>query len=262
MPAGSFDPNDPYSVPPAPPAGWEWRFENGKWTMRRRADNPAPPQDEKDPTLPPDHPDQHPDKPKPPGTGSGNTGPYGPKDGPWDGGGSPKFDWPQFNPPTIEPGTFSFREFEGFDPWVNPTKDDIANEPGYAFARDEGLKAAENSAAARGTLRTGGTIKDLIGWGNSFAEQNASRVFDRKFATWGATNQNKLGAWAANKDLAFGTFDRNELSRFNAFDRNYAGARDAFIFNKFEPAKMTFQDIYNRWKAKGDWLSDAAKGDD
>lgn len=185
-----------------------------------------------------------------------------PRNGPGDTGGgddfnfggdgftSPGFDGPKFNAPVYTPGEFNYREFEGFDPFVQPTREQIENEPGYAFARDEGLKAAENSAAARGTLRTGGTIKDLIGWGNRFAEQNASRVFDRSYNLWGQNNQNKLQAWGANRDLAFGAFDRNESARQGAFDRNYQGAKDSFFYNEFEPARMTFDDAYRRW-AKG-----------
>ena len=168
---------------------------------------------------------------------------------------SPNFKWPQFNPQTFTPLDFSYEPFGGFDKFAAPTPDEIQSEPGYAFARDEGLRAAENSAAARGTLRTGGTIKDLIGWGNRFADQNASKVYDRKMNLWGKENENKYTTWTGNRDLAWGSYDRNERAREAAFGLNYQGARDAFQFNEFEPAKLTFADMFNRWKAQGDWLS-------
>lgn len=168
--------------------------------------------------------------------------PTGPREFNFGGGDDPSFDFPEWTPPQ-----FSYADFPGFDKFVMPTKEQIGAEPGYAFARDEGQRAAENSAAARGTLRTGGTIKDLIAWGDKFADQNASHVIDRAFQTWGAENQNKFQSWEGNRQNALSTFDRN-----------YTGSRDAFQFNKFEPAKLKFADMYNRFKAKGDWLSQIA----
>lgn len=60
-----------------------------------------------------------------------------------------------------------------------PTLADLRGSPGYQFARDEGLKAIERSAAAKGTLLTGGTLKALAGYGTGLADQTYGQHFDR-----------------------------------------------------------------------------------
>lgn len=104
--------------------------------------------------------------------------------------------WPQYFGPTRP--TFNFGPVPQFKaPRFNaPTLQDAQNEPGYAFARDEGLGALEHSAAARGLARTGGTYKGLMAWNNKFAEQNYGNVFNRAL---------------------------------QAFDRLYAGTRDEYM---------------------------------
>ena len=49
--------------------------------------------------------------------------------------------------------------------------------PGYQFRLQQGLKGVEDSAAARGTLLTGGTVKDL----NDYAQGSASQEFDNEY---------------------------------------------------------------------------------
>ena len=49
--------------------------------------------------------------------------------------------------------------------------------PGYQFRLQQGLKGVEDSAAARGTLLTGGTIEDL----NDYAQGSASQEFDNEY---------------------------------------------------------------------------------
>jgi hypothetical protein len=100
-------------------------------------------------------------------------------------------------------------------------------EPGYEFARREGQRALENAAAGRGVLRTGGTLKDLIGWGNKFAEQNYANVFNR----------------------AGDIFERNFGVERDIFDRSYRGALDEFQPRQRQ-SELTFEDNYRRWKAQ------------
>lgn len=76
-----------------------------------------------------------------------------------------------------------------------PTMEDAYNEPGYQFRVNAGNQALERSAAARGVLRTGGTLKDLVEYGQNFAAQEYGQVFNRALSS---------------------------------YDRQYQGARDAF----------------------------------
>jgi hypothetical protein len=53
----------------------------------------------------------------------------------------------------------------------------LETSPGYQFRLGEGLKALERSAAARGTLLTGGTLKGLARYGQDYASNEyANRV--------------------------------------------------------------------------------------
>jgi hypothetical protein len=52
-------------------------------------------------------------------------------------------------------------------------------DPGYQFALDEGLKAAQKSAAARGTLKGGGTMKELTRYGTGVAQQGYQQSWER-----------------------------------------------------------------------------------
>lgn len=54
-------------------------------------------------------------------------------------------------------------------PFVEPTAEDVKKDPGYAFNFDEGVKALQKTAAAGGTLLTGGTMKDLTKWAQDYA---------------------------------------------------------------------------------------------
>jgi hypothetical protein len=52
-------------------------------------------------------------------------------------------------------------------------------DPGYAFRQAEGMKALERSAAARGGLLSGGTLKGIQRFGQDLASQEYSNAFNR-----------------------------------------------------------------------------------
>lgn len=76
--------------------------------------------------------------------------------------------------------------------------------PGYQFRRDEGIKALDRSAAARGTLRSGGQMKAVQRFGDGLAsdEWNNYRAGVGQLAGFGgaATGQQT----SANQALAAG----------------------------------------------------------
>jgi hypothetical protein len=124
-----------------------------------------------------------------PDTGGGNPVPEEESGGfgsavppPYGGSSSPVFNFrpvPRFTPPAFQ----------------RPTLEQAMAEPGYQFRLQGGSDSLERSAAARGTLRTGGTLRDLVDYGQNFAAQEYSNVFNRAL---------------------------------NVYDREYQGARDAF----------------------------------
>jgi hypothetical protein len=52
-------------------------------------------------------------------------------------------------------------------------------DPGYQFRMSEGLKALERSAASRGLLQSGGTLKDITRFGQDLASQEYTNAFQR-----------------------------------------------------------------------------------
>lgn len=94
--------------------------------------------------------------PGPDGTGGSLTDPFGGQFAAPKPGQLP--DMPQFHMPTLE---------------------DMLTDPGYKFRLGQGTQAMEQSAAARGTLNTGGTLRDLVDYGQSAASQEFGNVWNR-----------------------------------------------------------------------------------
>jgi len=69
----------------------------------------------------------------------------------------------------------------GFDApeFQAPSFEEAQNEPGYRFRLNEGSDAMQRSAAARGVLRGGGTLQDILKYGQNFASSEYSNVWDR-----------------------------------------------------------------------------------
>jgi len=59
------------------------------------------------------------------------------------------------------------------------TMGDFYNDPGYQFQLAEGQKALERSAAAKGMLGSGATMKDAMRFGQGLASQEYGKAYDR-----------------------------------------------------------------------------------
>ena len=151
-----------------------------------------------------------PPTPAPPGvpedTGTGpNLGSYGAPP-PFSGSSRPTFHFapvPRFTAPRFQ----------------RPSLRDAMNEPGYGFRLQGGSDALQRSAAARGTLRTGGTLRDIMEYGQNFASQEYSNVFNRALAEYDRTYQGardefapSLAEWSmlssAEREAALAQFQR------------------------------------------------------
>ncbi len=142
-----------------------------------------------DPAEDPNHQPGEPPLPPPPNnniiTVANPTFPPAPTSGGGHGGGGgvtgagdigPQFDFsafPRFNPHN--------RQFTPL------TLEQAQNEPGYAFAEQQGQQGIERSAAAKGALRTGGTLKDIGSWIHDFASRG-----------YGDANQRELQRFQTN----------------------------------------------------------------
>lgn len=94
---------------------------------------------------------------------------------------------------------FNYPDFTFGEQWNAPTMADAQNDPGYQFALNEGEKALQYSAAAKGHLLTGGTLKDITKWGGDYANQRYGDVFNRALTSYSTR-------FGTAKDI----YDRNE----------------------------------------------------
>jgi hypothetical protein len=64
---------------------------------------------------------------------------------------------------------------------------DLTRDPGYAFRMSEGMKALERSAAARGGLLSGGTLKATQRFGQDLASQEYQNAYNRALTQYNTT---------------------------------------------------------------------------
>jgi hypothetical protein len=69
-------------------------------------------------------------------------------------------------------------------------------DPGYNYIQDQALRAVERGAAARGALRSGGTIKDELRQASGIAAQDFNNAFNRN------TTLGQFGLQGANGSAA------------------------------------------------------------
>jgi hypothetical protein len=94
---------------------------------------------------------------------------------------------------------------------------DFQTDPGYEFRLGEGAKALQRSAASRGQLFSGGTLKGLTRYNQDFASNEYQNAYNR-FNTNKLNRYNMLaglsqgGQQATNTTVAAGTNSANNIS--------------------------------------------------
>ena len=185
------------------------------------------------------------------------------------GGGGPGGDWgyltepygktapnwqpgPGFAPPTFAaPPPFSYKEFQV------PTTESIYADPSYKFRFGEGERAVEQSAAGRGVLRTGGTLKDIANYGQNAASQEYSNIFKRAADVHNMGLQQALGTYGTNYGVSRDVYDRLYQGNKATFD---AKQRESELLNQrnFDQFLADY-DIFDRDKKRtGSYLQWAA----
>jgi hypothetical protein len=88
-------------------------------------------------------------------------------------------------------------------PWTTPFKarspEEITKDPAYQFQLKQGAEALQRSAAARGTLLTGGTLKDLEGYAQGLASTFNDKYYNRDIGEY---------------QMANGIFNQNQQNQF------------------------------------------------
>jgi hypothetical protein len=112
--------------------------------------------------------------------------------------------------PFLQAGVRALGKLEGAADYTPFGMDQFKADPGYAFRLSEGQKALERSAAARGGLISGGTLKAATRYGQEAGSQEYTNAFNRyqaerqarlgplqSLAGVGQTTANQLGAFGA-----------------------------------------------------------------
>lgn len=80
--------------------------------------------------------------------------------------------------PFVDAGKGSIAEFRaGLN--FTPDFEALANDPSYQFELEQGMNAIQGSAAAQGLLRSGRTLKDLVGFSQGIASQGIDKQYGR-----------------------------------------------------------------------------------
>lgn len=233
---------DPRTPPVRPGGGFYWNWAGDHWEQLAS------------PTAPPPSPNPNIDTPPPgPGGGGGGgltfTGGVG-------GGGGTAHSWPSYAPPSfVDPGTFQPGPAFAYQDFAAPSGQDVLKDPGFQFRMDQGRKALESSAAGKGILRSGGTLKDLLSYGQNFASQEYGNVYDRALREYDTNRNNAADIWSKQygqrRDVFGSGVDRaNSLNAFNVNNAQFDQS------GRQRQAELDFQDLYNRWAKEGDWLRD------
>jgi len=109
---------------------------------------------------------------------------------------SPLF--PNFQIPTYHSPDFKQAPAFDFPDFKAPTLEEAQNAPGYQFGVQQGEQALQQSKAAQGLSRTGGTLKDILDYGRQAATQNYGNVFAQDLTAYGTNRANAVGKYNTN----------------------------------------------------------------
>jgi len=147
-----------------------------------------------------------------------------------------EFRYPAFEPlPAYErPAEFSYA------PFVAPTAEEVLTEdPGYQFRLGEGLRAMEASAARKGTLLGGATLKGLFDYGSNAASQEYEKAYNRRLQDYSTNLAREQQAYGMN--LGAGQW---------GYGANVKSAQDTYGLqreNAYQNALLAQQNAYNAY---------------
>ena len=137
-----------------------------------------------------------------------------------------------FMPPAYEGATpFARPEYAAAQPFTGLSVDEMNADPGYQFRMQQGQQALERSGAARGVTNTGGTLQNILDYGQQAGSQEYGAAYGRKLGEYGMNEQNRFNAYQSNYANAMGAYNQNEANRAGAFDRNVGNAANAYNTN-------------------------------
>ena len=175
---------------------------------------------------------------------------------------------PYAAPSPYAAGTYTAPTYTPATPFTMPTAADMAADPGYQFRLQQGQEALERSGAARGVTRTGGTLKDILDYGQRAASQEYGNVYNRMAGQYGMNEALRAEAFDRNAANAWNAWTGNEMGRARAYDVNEAnrlaaerqtqqGRLTGYLTGAnqqqqdFQNRYRQWTDAYNQWRQQG-----------
>ena len=131
----------------------------------------------------------------------------------------------ELNAPFREAGINALNKLVPLTEYQNFGMDQFQQDPGYAFRMSEGMKGLERSAAARGGLLSGSTLKGIQRFGQDLASQEFQNAFNRygiererrlaplqSLAGVGQTTSQQLGAAGTQFANTIGNIGMNQAN--------------------------------------------------
>ena len=95
--------------------------------------------------------------------------------------------------PYVNAGQTALSNLSGMQPFSAPSAAEAAATPGYQFQLTQGLKALQNSAAARGGLLSSGTAQAINNYAQGTAASNYGNTYNRALQTYQTNFGNQMG---------------------------------------------------------------------
>ena len=105
---------------------------------------------------------------------------------------------------------------------------DHTTSPGYQFRFNEGQRAVESGAASKGMLMSGGTLKDLVRFGQGTAADDFNQQFNRTASVAAGGQQVGMGLGQMGAQAA-GNIADLRTQQGNARASGYVGGANAWI---------------------------------
>lgn len=126
----------------------------------------------------------------------------------------------------------------------------MANDPGYQFGLDEGMRTLQNSQAARGGLFSGQAMKDLTRFGTDYATTRFNDAFNRTQTDM--TNRfNRLGSLAGIGQTATNNVGTAGQGFANQFGNLVTGMSNASAANRLAQGNLWGNAINQGFSAWG-----------
>lgn len=161
----------------------------------------------------------------------------------------------------VAPTAPQYAQFQGpeafqYGEFAAPTKESILQDPGYQARLQEGQKALETSAAAKGLLRTGATLKGLSQYGQEMASQEYGKAFEREKTGYEANRSQAEKEWQSAYQKAMDQYQSARSAQESQYQNAYKSAYDMWQAGT-QQKQLGYETSYN--KAKDAWLAATQK---